>query len=161
MYNGDGVSMVNVNIDETYIGIVTKVKDGSVGDGFAFNLETIVLGVDEDVDRDTTCRVIEADFPIRQRMGTRSKPDETATLSALSGCIAEGLLGPVPPANGAPEGRQGVLRKALKTRLQEDSFRPNTDKPDTVNKAINRAITSLVAQNLIGADDTYVWLLPQ
>jgi hypothetical protein len=82
-------------------------------------------------------------------------------LSALSGCIAEGLTEPIPAANGAPEGRQGVLRKVLKTRLQEDSFRPDADKPDTVNKAINRAITSLAKQGRIGADDTYVWLLQQ
>lgn len=157
--NADGVIMMDGKNDEdTFTGIVTKVKDGNSGDRFAFKLEPVLLGHDEDGEKETTCRVIDADMPIKQRMGTKSKRDETAILSALSGCIAEGLQVPIPPAMGAPEGRLGVLRKVLKIRLQEDGFRPIADKPDTVNKAINRAITELAKQGRVAADDVYVWL---
>lgn len=160
--NADGVIMMDgKNDDDTFTGTVTKVKDGNSGDRFAFKLEQVVLGHDEDGEEETTCRVIEADFPIRQRMGTRPKPDEAAILSALSGCIVDRPSVSTQHPNGAPEGRQGVLRKALKIRLQEDGFRPHADKPDTVNKAINRAITGLAKQDRIGADDVCVWLLPK
>ena len=46
---------------------------------------------DEDGEEETTCRVIDADMPIKQRMGAGSKPDETAVLRAVGGCSAERL----------------------------------------------------------------------
>ncbi len=68
---------------------------------------------DQDGEKETTCRVIDADMPIKQRMGTGSKPDETAIVSAHSGCIAEGLSEPIPRSRGLAERpAQGPENKA-------------------------------------------------
>jgi hypothetical protein len=61
--NADAVITLTEPNGEIRVGTVTKVKDGPSGDRFAFALEVVDLGLDEDLDPVTTCVVVEREAP--------------------------------------------------------------------------------------------------
>ena len=114
--NADGVIMLEAPDGEARTGSVLKVKDGLSGDRFAFVLERVVLGLDDDGDEISTCVIQETDAPERPRSGRRpSKAGGTGDLilSAL-GRVLEDKPRDI-RAPGAPPGQQGVSAHDLRT----------------------------------------------
>jgi hypothetical protein len=109
--NADGVVMLESPDGATRMGSVTKVKDGLSGDRFAFELQRVVLGLDEDGDEITSCIIEEADAPEGPRAGRKpAKASGTAALilSAFDRVLAEKPR-PIPAkAPGVPRGVSGV-----------------------------------------------------
>ena len=107
--NADGVVMLEAPDGETRTGSVLKVKDGLSGDRFAFVLERVVLGLDDDGDEISTCVIHETDAPEARRPGRRpSKAGGTGDLILSAfGRVLEDKPRPV-KAPGAPPGQSGV-----------------------------------------------------
>jgi hypothetical protein len=61
--NADAVISLTEPNGELRVGTVMKVKDGPSGDRFAFALEVVELGVDDDGDPITTCVCVEREAP--------------------------------------------------------------------------------------------------
>lgn len=107
--NADGVILLETPDGETRTGSVLKVKDGLSGDRFAFVLERVVLGLDDDGDEISTCIIQETDAPERRRPGRRaSKAEGTGDLilSAFDR-VLEARPRPV-TGPGIPPGQSGV-----------------------------------------------------
>lgn len=79
--NADGVIMLTEPDGETRTGTVLKVKDGPSGDRFAFALEVVEIGADEEGEAITTCVIAERDAPAAPKSGRR--PTKAAGTAAL------------------------------------------------------------------------------
>lgn len=107
--NADAVITLTEANGEIRVGTVTKVKDGPSGDRFAFALEVVELGIDDDGDPITTCVCVEREAPARSSPVARpvTKAGGTATLimSAFSRVIEEN---PQPVFARGANGAKGV-----------------------------------------------------
>lgn len=81
--NADGIVMLTEPEGETRSGLVLKVKDGPAGDRFAFTLERVTIGIDDDGDEITTCVVEPCDVPDAPRSGAGRKPTKAQASSDL------------------------------------------------------------------------------
>lgn len=113
--NADSVLMLETPDGETRTGVVTKVKDGLAGDRFAFVLERVVLGLDDDGDEISTCVIQETEAPEARRPGRRpSKAGGTGDLILSAfGRVLEDKPRDI-RAPGAPPGQQGVSAHDLR-----------------------------------------------
>jgi len=113
--NADGVIMLEAPDGETRTGTVLKVKDGLSGDRFAFVLERVVLGLDDDGDEISTCVIQETEAPEARRPGRRpSKAGGTGDLILSAfGRVLEDKPRDI-RAPGAPPGQQGVSAHDLR-----------------------------------------------
>lgn len=115
--SADAVITLKEPNGELRVGTVTKVKDGPSGDRFAFALEEVELGVDDDGDPITTCVCVDRDVPEATSLSVRpiTKAGGTANLimRAFSRVLEE-QPHPVhaPGANGAKGIRVEDLREA-------------------------------------------------
>ncbi|MCA3758263.1 MAG: AAA family ATPase [Phenylobacterium sp.] len=107
--NADSVLMLETPDGETRTGVVTKVKDGLAGDRFAFYLERVVLGLDDDGDEISTCVIQETDAPEARRPGRRaSKAGGTGDLILRAfDRVLEARPHPI-AGPGIPAGHSGV-----------------------------------------------------
>lgn len=69
--NADGVIMLTEPEGDTRTGTVLKVKDGPSGDRFAFALQVVEIGTDDDGDAVTTCVIEDRDAPEAPKLGRR------------------------------------------------------------------------------------------
>ena len=107
--NADGVVMLEAPDGETRTGSVLKVKDGLSGDRFAFVLERVGLGLDDDGDEISTCVIQEMDAPERRRSGRRASKAEGTGDLILSAFDRVLEARPRPIAGpGIPAGHSGV-----------------------------------------------------
>ena len=107
--NADGVIMLEAPDGESRTGSVLKVKDGLSGDRFAFVLERVVLGLDDDGDEISTCVIQETDAPEKKRPGRRPNKAEGTGDLILRAFDRVLEASPRPIAGpGIPAGHSGV-----------------------------------------------------
>lgn len=138
-------------------GIVTaevkKQRDSRTGDKFFFTLKSIELGQDEDGDKITSCVLI----PTDETPSTKKSVPKTLRrpLEILQNCLIDkGTVRPV--RQGMPAVMCITLdeyREALKIGNISGS-----DKPDSVNKAVCRAIDRLNDASITVSYGDYIWL---
>lgn len=171
--NADGLIMLESPDGSTRIGNIVKVKDGEAGERFAFSLERVVVGFDEDGDEITTCVINPEDAPAKPKVGrkpTAAQADADILKTAFN------LIFPdqsaeihAPGANGAKGVHLGDLRtEALKIGL-------GPEKPDLAgmdekearaarkawldhrNKAFDRAKKNLMATGRYRIANEWIW----
>ena len=116
---------------------VTKLKDGEDGKEYAFRLNEVVLGQDEDGDNITSC-VVDAvgSVPKHQR-----KVEPKGEIEKL----VYGQMTTLAGLEGGPVGKD-QLAEMLHPMLE---FDPAVDKKDRRKEAIKRAIGTLISKNLL------------
>jgi len=130
---------------------VEKQKDGEDGQVFAFSLETIELGVDEDGDPITSCIMRHEDGPAKSAKG-KLPPSAELALRALHDCIAEhGEIVPDMADN------HGIRVETWRDACEARSLTP-TDTPDARRKAFKRAGESLELHGRVGVRNGWVWV---
>lgn len=146
---------------------VTKARDGAIGEELHFTLDVIELGVDDDGDPMTTCRVVELDGqdprdvrPIAQRLTAQAG----IALDALRELTASSMR--MSAASSAmPGGKRLVAVAEWRNR-----FRARRGSPDAVDqddarreqeaskKAFQRAVDELLKAKLVGVWEGDAWL---
>lgn len=171
--NADGLILVeDPDADGLRLFTTDKVKNGMAGERFAFRLDVIQLGLDEDGDPITSCVVQEEHQPAGRTKAYRADPPEVVLLKqAYSRLLPDKAVEvPVPEANG----QKGVLRLDLKREAFAMGFGPpppdTADCPDPKErakqtrlwedrwrKAFDRALNKLVTIGGYRREGDYVW----
>lgn len=174
--NADGLIMLDDPRGEPIrTGTVVKVKDGLSGDAFAFSLDVVTLGEDDDGDPITTCVVQPEATPERPKRGRKATvaetdaelirqafnrifPDKSATVFAPG---AEGVLG-VKLADLKDEALTlGVGPTEPDYAGLSDADRNKTRKAwrDHRSRAFDRALKHLQAGGRYRLEDGWFWEL--
>lgn len=132
---------------------ITKQRDGETGGKFFFRLETIEIGQDEEGEADKSCVLVPVTAPAASK--PEMKGQKHRAMNILMDCIAgQGETRPVKP------GDDPVLcvtieeyREALKMNNISAS-----DKPDSIDKAIRRAIEGLNNAGITHSYGDYIWI---
>jgi hypothetical protein len=132
---------------------IMKQRDGKTGDKLNFRLVQVEVGVDEDGDPMTSCVLEACDALVKTRQLSAQK---RRALDILRTCIIE-------------KGQKRIVQKDMGMRdcVRIDQYREylkqenlsTSDKPDTVNKAITRAIDSLNHSLITGSYGDYIWIM--
>ena len=168
---GSNARLADVDVQETVNGndktirtvTVTKANDQDEGLLTSFVLERITLGVDEDGEEEWTYIVDPQKVPAPTAAKKLGRPKGSAqakvALSALELAMSE--LGRVPPpSNHIPSGVPTINLGEWKDYFLRRSV-AGTEKTESRDKAFNRAVNSLQADNLIGIWGGQVWLIGQ
>jgi KaiC/GvpD/RAD55 family RecA-like ATPase len=139
---------------------VEKVRDGVAGERFAFRLEVIEMGTDQDGDPITTCLVsVEgaAPPPPRRAEDGLNAVGQVA-LRALREAVSE-KGDAMPGTSTIPKGVRAVdldqWREQFTLRYGEDG---KQRAGDAVRQAFKRGKEALLAARLVDISDPYVWL---
>jgi hypothetical protein len=132
---------------------ITKQRDGETGGKFCFRLETIEISQDADGEAEKSCVLVPVDVPAASKPGLKGQKHRA--MNILMDCIADrGETRPV------KIGHDPVLcvtieeyREALK--LNNISV---SDKPDSIDKAIRRAIEGLNNAGMTESYGDYIWI---
>ena len=133
---------------------VTKQRDGADGDTFAFDLQPVELGQDEDGDTISTCVLVPVDSestPSAERGKKSISSEAQRALNSLSDVIAE---------QGQPLGRAGMSSvKAVqlskwRDRLKQDGHYKSDAKG---RQEFHRMKLQLVSEKLIIIEGNFVW----
>lgn len=172
--NADGLIMLEDPAGQLVrSGTVVKVKDGKSGDTFAFSLEVVTIGQDDDGDDVTTCVIQPEDAPERPRKGRKSSvaethadlirqafnrilPEQGARILAAGALNAEGVrvealrtealrlgVGPTEPDYAELTLEEG---KGARRRWQQDR-----------SKAFDRALKHLLASGSYRVESDWFW----
>jgi hypothetical protein len=161
--NADLVVMLSRNEEAGLSeGVVKKLKDGEDGERFAFKLESVGLGVDEDGDAISSCVVAYEDVP-EARQGRRPRPlraDYQTLLKAVEAVTDGGPTVPLPQSiPGAQSWQKAVSRGDVKARALAIGFLVEEEKPDALRQRFSRGLQELSARGLIRMEGDLVWLL--
>jgi hypothetical protein len=134
---------------------VEKSRDGMAGEQFAFDLEVVDLGNDQDGDALTTCIVRPLDVPATQNR-TRVQPtgrNQRVVWSVLRDLIME--RGETLPATSAiPGGVRGVRYGLLEDRA---ALKFPGREARRQRQAISEAVTGLQAAGFVGVHGQWIW----
>lgn len=144
---------------------ITKQKDGEEGELFAFNLQSVHLGEDEDGEPVTSCVVEMVEPPaIVTKNGKRLSAGQTIVLAALQRAITD--AGKEAPA-GIPI---DILKSGLVSRVASVSAwrhqarstmaGPDT-KPDSVDRQFRRHQEALQSFGVVQVWEGFAWPTPQ
>lgn len=107
---------------------VSKSRDGLDGEEFAFRLETLILGVDEDLEQITSCAVTEAN--VNQAASRQWAPKgvwqsriyETVLRGGENGCNEIQLFQQIEQVSGGQKRWRDSVYRALKELLQQQKI---------------------------------------
>jgi hypothetical protein len=138
---------------------VTKQRDGSDGDAFAFDLRVVELGQDEDGDALTTCVVVPIDgdaaAQTKSRTPKRIVPAEyLKALDYLADVLAD--HSEFVTAAGIPTGTPVVHVDRWRDHLKHRGLHDGTENG---KKWFHRVRNALIAANRIVIDGPYVWIV--
>jgi AAA domain len=125
---------------------VTKSKDDATGAIYSFNLEIVVVGVDEDGEDITSCVAVPVAAPFALRSTRKLAPNQQIALDAL-----HELFNGKGEVDARLEFEEAV--QAVAAKLQ------NADQKHKRERA-KEAIEGLIKKSLICSDDQYLWLKP-
>lgn len=151
---------IEVNgLEGTRTARVTKQRDLGTGEGYAFDLEAVTLGHDEDGDPITSCVVRHRDDAPRERR-ERLTDTERKGLETLREAIkAHGIY---PPTEVFQRNRFSGGMKVVHEDFWRDIFyRRRTSPNDSLEarkKAFQRVRDKLQLSRLMQADEGYYWL---
>lgn len=140
---------------------VTKAKELPADGEFAFTLEMVPLGVDEDGDPLTSCVAIPAEGEARPTQRPRLPDQPRIALEMLTDTLVrKGMVAPAHMSGHIPSGTRIVTvaawREAFYNRTVDDA-KPDT-KTGTKGKAFRRATDRLQAAGLVAVYGDYAWL---
>ncbi len=132
----------------------TKQRDAELGDALHFRLESVELGIDEDGDPVTSCRLVKAEAP-RRDSGPRLTSNERMVLEAFDN-FASDHGRPNPGGTGFPEPGAviAVDERAFRAHAAENMA---ADKADARRKAVTRAIGGLVEKGVVRQNQAMLW----
>lgn len=142
------------------VGTVQKLKDGEDGERFAYRLEQIQLGIDEDGDAITSAYPVFEDVPntsSRKRKRPEDRPGPAIILRAINQMIDHGQASPAPRVAGAAPDQMAVFRRDIRERALQLGYADPDDTPDAIKRAINRDLSALIAANTIREEGSLVW----
>lgn len=148
-----------VNKDGTRLAEVVKSSDHEEGQRMAFRLKSVTIDPDDGYgDPITAPVVVEEQMPTTAALRFR-KPQPTGAaklaLNALHEAVA--TLGAVPPAsNHIPPTVKAVTVEQWRDYTYRRGISPS-DKPQSQQRAFQRAAQTLAAANLVGIWEPYVW----
>lgn len=112
---------------------LTKSKDGEDGLAWGFDLQTVQLGVDEDLDAITSCVVVEAGLPAARQVSRKLGPIERIVNEVIQECaqaqsagieieavISEAVARLPVPEKGKRDTRKQHVRRALMALCEGD-----------------------------------------
>jgi len=135
---------------------VTKQRDGVDGQTFAFRLEPVELGTDQDGDPVTSCVVVPADAPPPQAKRYSLNPRHRLALENLDDLLArEGK--PAPASSHIPNGAVVVPIDRWRDHLRAAGVLDADRKASTVREAFRRIKERLLAIGAIAIFDGLVW----
>ncbi len=127
---------------------VAKAKDDVDGSTFGFELATIELGVDEDLEKVTSCVIVPTGKPL-QRRKTLTQGQQLAISTLQQAIDAQ----PRANSTGMPGAHLDDWRRAY--------YRQSAaDKGDAKRRAFNRARSNLVEAGLVQVEDDVYSLVP-
>ncbi len=133
---------------------ITKQKDGADGDQFAFSLNVVELGTDQDGDPITSCVVQAEDAPDTV---PKLSPQTEIALKQLHSAMAD--AGETAPAsNHIPRGTR-VVPLALWKGYCEQSAMGDRDNRDSFRRTFNRARQKLESIGVIGTWSEHIWIV--
>ena len=158
----DMILTIERDKDDPIIRIVTvsKLKDGEDGDRFAFRLETVVIGQDEDGDDIRSAVAVYEPPPARK--SARVKPlsaPESLVFQAIGFVTDHGPRHDAPSAPGVPFGQKAVARADVRARALTTGLAGPDEKPNNANVRFKRALENLAAKGKIRIEGDFVWLL--
>jgi hypothetical protein len=173
--NADGLIMLDeYKGAEPRIGKVVKVKNGPAGDKFAFALDRVVIGYDEDGDEVSTCMVDEVNLPDGSDQPDKSAKkvdgDAFKVKQAIVRLVDEGQTHVVPNhVPGRPSQRVAVKLSELRRKAYDLGLR-NGEAPEdpadekaaksfmeTRKKAFERGLERLESSRTIRREGDLIW----
>jgi hypothetical protein len=136
---------------------VKKMRDEDETQSFAVNLARVVLG-HTGKGREVSTLVVEtvepsAESDKKPKSGKKLPPCAVNALAALRYAIDE-VGQPAPASNHIPRGRTVVLENQWRNYA---TVRALKDNPDTARRDFVRGCAKLLAEEMIGIWDTYIW----
>lgn len=131
---------------------VVKQRDGATGDQFSFELQQVEVGVDEDNEPTFSCVLSPSDFvPKKKRLSGQKQ----RALNILLNCLVDKGQKRIPKAGMVQV--NCVTLNEYRDYLKRDRI-SSSDKPDTINKAITRAIDELNNTRVTACYEEYIWI---
>jgi hypothetical protein len=158
----DMILTVERDKDDPALRIVTasKIKDGEDGDRFAFRLETVVIGRDDDGEDITSAVPVYEAAPGRRAKRARPlNPAEQLVLQAISFVTDHGATHPAPTAPGVPAQQRAIARADVRARALASGFAVADEKPNTTNVRFGRALQGIVAKEKVRIEGELLWLV--
>ncbi len=135
-----------------------KVKDDVKGSLFSFQLQRVVLGIDEDGDEITSCVVEQVDAG---GSGAHKRPKASSAagcaLNELDHLLLDGKFTVSKGLGRIPDGVQLVKIEDWRRACRKKRLSPGGKGKDTEHRTFRRAVEKLSAANLIGQYDQWVW----
>jgi hypothetical protein len=148
---------------EVSVGRVAKMKNDRDGEQFAFRLDSVSLGLDEDGDEITSCVVAYETVPDKDAKARKQRPLNNSALvllAAIQHVTDRGTTHPLPAsATGAQLWMKAVTRADVKARALASGFADPTDKPETIRKQFSRAYMDLAAAAKVNIEGDFVWTI--
>lgn len=144
------------------VGRVAKLKEGEDGDRFAFSLDQVTLGYDDDGDEITSAVPIYESAPDAEKVAKVRKitAAEAVVLSAIGHVTDNGPTHRPPlAAQGVQAWQKAVTRTDVRTRSLATGFAEDGARPGTVRMQFSRAIQGLVAAKKIRVEGESLWLI--
>lgn len=145
--------------------MIRKQKDGEEGVSHPFRLQSVKLGVDDDGDDITSCVVSPSETgagetgPGQVRKAARLTKRAKIALRLLRDCLVD-FGEPAPPGFNLPYGVQVVQYGRWRESLVRRLFEPGENLTAGAERsAISRVGDELLAANVIGRDNPYVWIV--
>jgi hypothetical protein len=154
-----GAADTEIEIVKTAAGPLAKIskqKDGIEGEILGFDLQTVVLGEDEDGDPITSCIVMPTERPSTRR-NTRLTGAQKIALEHLEKAIRD--KGEVPPSDKhIPPNTRCVSIETWRENCIKGNI-SESENPESRTKAFKRASDALQAKGLIGIRNELVWVI--
>jgi hypothetical protein len=131
---------------------VVHAKDDADGDRFGFNLEPVVLGIDEDGDKITTLVVNEQDEAAARPAAVSLSDNQQIAMRCLNRALATYAFMSV-----VGQGSERLVCYVADWRKVFDQEGKPGALPNTKRMAFDRAVGGLLSKGLIGAQDDLVW----
>lgn len=142
------------------VGLVKKQKDGEDGERFAFRLERVVLGEDEDGDEVSSAVVVYDSAPSAKGRKAKSLTSpEQVVLSAIKYVTDNGDTRPVPQVPGALSHQLAVSRSDVRIRALASGFAVDGEPTNTTSQRLSRALQGIVAKGAVRMEGDLIWLL--
>lgn len=160
--NADGlIQLDKFKPGQPRTGTVEKVKNGEAGRVFAFELEVVELGRDEDGDPITTCVVVDAEVSDATPAPKRLKGNARIVAQALGYLVDHGHTHPVPAGAGIAPDQRAVLMSDWKARAGEMGLFDPDDTPDNRRQKFHRAKVDCRDAGLVRIEGDWAIPLPR
>ncbi len=157
--NADGLILFEEgNAEGVRVGTLTKVKNGSAGDKFAFTLRQVPLGHDADGDEINTCVVDEADVPVTNAPVKRLNGNARIVAQALGYLIDNSVTHPALNMPGVKPGKRSVAMEEWKARAGEMGLFVQGDTPANRRQKWHRAVVACRDAGMVRIEGE--WAIP-